>query len=172
MASTLPTFSDLKPQVAPHPPSEVHGLLCGLACGDEPDYRDWRGQLLCAPDADGVLEQLFGTTCQQLLDAELGFHLLLPTDEAPLRVRTPALGAWCRGFISGLGQAMLASDALARWPSHWREVLNDLDKIAQLGRENSEPDTEEDEVAYAELVEHVRLCVLLMRQNRTDADPA
>lgn len=151
--------------------AECHGLLCGLLClsrsENAGDYLEQlQGmQLLVEPGpalSDAMVEA-WGGTAQQLADEEMGFELWLPDDEESLEVRTIALAQWCSGFLAGLGSGgqldALSDDA--------REAIDDLQQIARAELSppvNGEPESEEDESAYTEIVEYVRIVALTMRE--------
>jgi uncharacterized protein YgfB (UPF0149 family) len=148
-------------------PAQAHGMLCGMLCADPTlDSQPWLAQLRSETMAENLLSreillELFAATVSQLDDETLGFTLLLPDDGTDLSRRADALGHWCQGFISGLGAGGLIDDSAMSAEVH--EVLVDLDKIARVGFETEDAD-EEDEVAYAEIVEYVRIAVMLLSQ--------
>ncbi len=144
---------------------DLHGSLCGfLAAGGASDSTSWpEGLALDAIAADRLradqpLGELFAASVAQLNDDELGFQLLLP-DDAALDNRAEALLAWCRGFIGGFGLAggRTASDDA-------QEALADLGRIAATVL--SFEDAEQDAQSLEELVEFVRIAVLLLNSER------
>ncbi len=147
-------------------PAEAHGLLCGLLCAArEAVHEVWMTQLA----GEGVLDleeaerlrAVVDATAAQLEDPDLGFDLVLPDDESPLDERATALGEWCHGFIVGfgLGQGEEGVNDTVR------EVLEDLAEISQVSAQPEDCQTEEDEDSYAELVEYVRVAVLLVNEH-------
>lgn len=142
--------------------SELHGGLCGWLAGGGADAPGWLQRVLVDEDlpqpAEGdALDRLRKASVAQLEDRDFGFELLLPDAEASLEARSGALFEWCRGFIGGFGLAGGASPPLSEEGS---EALADL---AQLARATPEPDgDEEDEDAFAEIEEFVRVAVLLL----------
>lgn len=153
-------------------PAEVHGLLCGNACaGGALDDQAWL-QRLCeqagedlalTADAEALL-WFRNRALVNLGDADLRFDLLLPPEAAPLADRLQALSAWCSGFLSGFGLAGGSSDRLDEDAA---SGLNDLAAIADLDADSEERDAED---SYAELVEYVRVVVLLILQQRVASD--
>ena len=87
------------------------------------------------------------------------FSLLLPDDSAALPVRTRALSDWCGGFLYGLALGGIREDA--DLPETVREVMRDFYEISHAGFVTDAPD-EGDETAYVEIVEYVRISVLLL----------
>lgn len=151
---------------------ELHGALCGyLAAGSVPRRADWVSQLEI--DADGVavanepvLDSLFVASCAQLADADLGFSLLLPADEAPVGERVDALLGWCRGFLGGFGLGVGSTPTLS---PDAQEALQDMGRIA--GFSFGEDEAERDEEALAEVAEFVRVAALLLHADTArDAD--
>lgn len=140
-------------------PAEAHGALAGALCATV-GYRleDWLGEIL--PDArassmaPGVLRDLFGETEGALVGDAMDLELLLPADDRPLGERAEALGAWCQGFLYGLGSSRVPD--LERLPGDVGEVVRDLAQISHVGADAAEAD-ETGESAYAELVEFVRV---------------
>lgn len=142
--------------------SELHGALSGWLAGGGDPARDWLRRVLVddtlpVPDETDPLQQLRIATAAQLEDRDFGFDLLLPAAEASLQERSGALFDWCRGFIGAFGLAAGATPPLSDEGS---EALADL---AQLAAATAEPDgDEEDEAAYAEIEEFVRVAALLL----------
>jgi uncharacterized protein YgfB (UPF0149 family) len=88
----------------------------------------------------------------------------LPDDDELLEDRTIALAQWCGGFLAGLasgGEFEVLSE-------EGREAIDDLQQIARAeltAPEGEGPDNEEDEVAFTEIVEYVRVVTLMMRED-------
>ena len=168
--------------------SESHGVLCGLLCVKGfVSYDEWKRllhdeqksqpawndedideeingmnddrQAGSAMDDDwGLLQDLYEETLRQLSDDDYGFSLLMPEDEQPLRLRTQALVEWCEGFLFGLGAGEVKD--FAQLPDDVNEISHDLAEISRAYHEDES--TEADEVAYTELVEYVRVGVLVI----------
>lgn len=151
-------------------PAEVHGTLCGMVCARgavEPDA--WVAELaatatpgdLPARDDVRALLALHQETARQLTDPALAFAPLLPADEESLARRTEALGEWCQGFLIGLTRDGVRD--LKRLPEQSMEVVKDLVNVARVS-EYEQHEREEDEVAFTEIVEYVRMGVLLVHE--------
>ena len=142
--------------------SEAHGLLCGMRCSDPGvSAQRWLAQIDAdQPPSDPLLDTLYAATCAQLSDDGLGLRLLLPDDDALLAERAEALGHWCQGFLAGLALGSRLPDPM---PPDAAEVLGDLARIAQVGFD-AEDNDESDEEAYAEIIEYVRMGVLVVLQ--------
>lgn len=144
--------------------AESHGILCGmLSAGGHVAERDWLSQVV--PEEKSGMERydtllaLFHATVWQLGDPQFSFTMLLPDDEAPLEDRTQGLAHWCSGFLYGLGLGGVTEST--QLPGEAAEVLGDLAKIASVDYELDEAG-EEEERAYEEVVEYVRVAALLV----------
>ena len=157
--------------------AECHGALSGWLAsglGDDPlplleTLLDDGGQASDAAAARcrELLVEAHGALRRDLEGDELKFAPLLPHDESPLPGRVAALGEWCEGFLFGLG---LAGDAAVQGGSEVREVVEDFAQIARAGLDDGNG-SEADEVAYAELVEYLRVGALLVHDTLKQAPP-
>ena len=157
--------------------AECHGALSGwLASGLGDDPLPLLETLLDdggdAADAAAVrcremLVEVHGELRRDLGGDELKFAPMLPHDESPLPGRVAALGSWCEGFLFGLG---LAGDAAVQGGTEVREVVEDFAQIARAGLDDGSG-TEADEVAYAELVEYLRVGTQLVHETLSKAPP-
>ena len=135
-------------------PAEFHGQVTGLWCRSGQLPHDL-GIPDASPDVSGwdELRGLAGQIWRQLDDPECGYNLLLPDDDAGLAMRVDAMAEWCAGLLFGLayaGELDLdnASDAVC-------EAIEDLTEISRI--ELSPEGGEEDEQAFAEIVEYLRV---------------
>jgi uncharacterized protein YgfB (UPF0149 family) len=144
--------------------AEAHGTLVGALCA-APEYRleDWISEILPEGPADpavtATLRRVFLGTGQALGDGNMEFEVLLPADDRAIGQRAEALGAWCQGFLYGLGSSQIGDSS--KLPGEAGEFVRDLMEITRVGVDLE--DTEEsNERAYAELVEFVRVGVQLL----------
>ncbi len=154
-------------------PAELHGQLCGLLCSrPDLDLQQWltesvpelisarqQGDALAA-EAAGLLEQLFLDTDADIQDRDLGFQLFLSDDSVDLNQRLIELAEWCTGFLLGL--AMGGIKEYKGLPGDIPELMEDLVEISRAGSYELQ-DEDEDENAYVELLEYVRMGVMLIR---------
>lgn len=152
-------------------PAEAHGIAVGLLCAGATDtYACWERELL---DGGGVgdvladecrrsLRALHDATAAALDDADMGLSLLLPDDDRPLAERAEALRDWCAGFLYGLGVAGIAPDRALS--AEGREALHDFTELTRLDAEHV-ADSESEEGALTEIVEFVRVAVLLIGED-------
>lgn len=172
----LPEFNEVAHQLAEVDalisPAEAHGLLSGCICAGsrisgksifEPIFGDTISQTASVRE---MLMSLYHISSQQLYDADFTFELLLPIDDASLLDRAKALKEWCQGFISGLG---LAGVTIEQCQSE--DVQNSLHHIAEIAKLNVRNivAADEDEKAFMEVVEYVRLAVMSIYMEFTDS---
>lgn len=154
--------------------AECHGIACGLLVRQHkanPDaYFDLLALLEVArdpqPDFRTTLEDLFTASRDQLCDDQLGLTLWLPGDTESLEDRTAALAQWCNGFLASIGAG--DDQRLNSLSGEATESLADLQEIAmaEIGESDGADggDLEEEEVAFAEIVEYIRIAVLILRE--------
>jgi hypothetical protein len=140
-------------------PSDLHGSLIGYLCaGGRTDVRHWlRALEIDSPPNAESLDRVFADCTASLDDPELRFEPLLPDSETPIDTRADALVDWCRGFLGGLGLGGKSGTSVSDDAS---EILRDLGTIA--GSRFEYENAEEDESALAEVIEFVRVGVLLL----------
>lgn len=167
LTSPLPTYNDvanaLNKTAGNFDAAQTHGLMCGLICATsgKADTR-WENLILGEkknPEAHEVLLELYETSYHQMSEFSFEFSLLLPDDSVDINVRTEALGLWCQGFITGLEQGNIAVDKQP--PGDVSDALNDIIEISQVSYGDL-TDDDEDETAYFELVEYVRLAIIMI----------
>lgn len=153
--------------------AELQGLLCGHLCaGDRPGEARWRQLALEFMDLEfldvteeqsSLLTLLLEKTQALLTDQEFGFRPLLPSDAMSLEARTRELGAWCEGFLHGLGQA-IGKSGLSPETGLSDDVagaLRDLAHISQVEAiGDGDLERDENEAYWVELVEYVKVAVL------------
>ena len=149
------------------PVAEGHGCLCGALCvSDEYSLDRWLEELVPVEDGaviPGEVEQpmrlLYADTLRALRGDEMDFQPFLPDDGVALEQRTKALSQWCQGFLYGLGSVRELQPQ--QLPKTIDEILLDFSNI---GRAEVDPsgNAEEDEEAYAEVVEYIRAATQLV----------
>ncbi|NII09776.1 UPF0149 family protein [Oleiagrimonas sp. C23AA] len=146
--------------------SELHGSMTGfLSAGGRAETARLLDALKLESDdtqAPALLSRLYRDCMVQLDDPQLAFEPLLPGDEASLDARADALVEWCRGFLGGFG---LAGVEAKRLSEDSQEMLRDLATIASSQLDHG--DSEEDEQAFAEVSEFVRVGAMLLHAEMT-----
>lgn len=167
---TLPPLdqivSELRRDLPGVTPAELHGSLCGyLSGGPVPDRAHWLAQVMSdagviEPAPGSALDRLYAASLAQLDSPDFDFELLLPDAQAPVSERGDALVAWCRGFLGGFGLASGQRPGLSEDAS---EALSDIGSIASSDLDYEDP--EADEAALEEVVEFIRVAVLLLHSD-------
>jgi hypothetical protein len=143
--------------------SDLHGSLTGYLCaGGLAGAEEWPRALEIEPEApstlnDAALRRLYTDCRAQLEDPDLAFEPLLPGSDEPVEQRAEALVEWCRGFLGGVGLSGAQPRGLSVDAT---EVLSDINRIASSRFDYD--DAEEDETALSEVLEFVRVGVLLL----------
>jgi uncharacterized protein len=164
--TSFPNLLNAIGQIGSRPdPFDLHGTLCGVLCvRQHQQAKDWIEEFASkASDKEKKkLVYLFKLAQKQLDSPDLDFRLLLPEDEQPLGKRTEGLASWCRGFLYGLGVGGLAKDTPLDIDA--QEFLRDVANIAKA-KHHSNDNTSESEAAYYEIVEYLRMGVLLIYES-------
>ncbi len=174
MNSALPSYSNVLLTLdrieSEIEPSELHGAFCGLLCANNKTTFDVaRDNLLQSLDLDNLLHKealssltsLFDNTNRQINDPTCDFHLLLPEEES-VEELVFALGEWCQGFLLGL--SLGGVNDLEALPEEGAEIAKDFLEIARAGSLYTIEESEEDEQSFEELMEYVRVGVLLINE--------
>lgn len=150
---------------------EVHGEICGLLCvGSSEKAENYIQSLLEESDVTRYekevrsLAKLLQISYQQMSTMSFDFHLLVPDDEKPLEERAKALGLWCQGFSDGVLNAGIDLAAIKGEES--RDALFHITEIANIDYDYTIV-TEEDEKAFMEVYEYVRMAVLMIHTELT-----
>lgn len=152
--------------------SQVHGIITGLLCGNPKNKAAWEELVTGNQESDSThqsLQLLYEGTAKQLSDFQMDFQLVLPEDGDNLQVRAEGLTLWCQGFLTGLKSAGV--QVAGREPGELTEAIDDLVEIAKMNYEEV-VESEEDEEAYIELVEYVRMAAIMINQELRDQDKA
>jgi yecA family protein len=143
--------------------SDLHGSLTGYVCGGgSAGANGWLDALELKPeryaDFSDALTQLYADCVAWFDDPQEQFEPLLPGTDAAIKTRADALVEWCRGFLGGIGLADIRSRQ--ELSADANEILGDLSTIAASHFEYA--DAEEDETALVEVIEFIRVGVLLL----------
>lgn len=150
-------------------PSELHGLLSGVVSTGLKIRPDSIVTLVlkhvdaeaCSERNRATILTMYDFIEREMFSSDSSYTLFLPDDELDLSQRLRCLAAWCQGFLVGFGTAS-AQKSISQFSPETEEALKDIVNIANLSEDS---DTEEDEVnesSYAELVEYLKVAVLLM----------
>ncbi|HHJ36370.1 MAG TPA: YecA family protein [Gammaproteobacteria bacterium] len=157
--------------------TESHGALCGMLCAQgATEASQWMLHVLgeheestkALQQAGKKLLQIHQLSVEQMNDIDGEFELMLPDDDEPLEARVEALGTWCQGFVFGLAIGGIKEDT--ELPEDSKELIKDIIEISRAGYvvdeeaelAVAEEGDEEDEVAFMEVSEYVRMGTLLI----------
>jgi hypothetical protein len=157
--------------------TESHGALCGMLCAQgATDAAQWMLHVLGEHETSSQtlqqtgkkLLQIHQMSVEQMNDSDAEFELMLPDDDEPLEARVEALGTWCQGFVYGLAIGGIKENT--ELPEDSKELIKDIVEISRAGYVVDEEaemavmdeNDEEDEVAYMEVSEYVRMGILLI----------
>lgn len=147
-------------------PAEAHGTLAGALCSSR-DYGliEWLHEILPddSPEAEAlqssILQNVYDSMVRTLTGSDADFEPLLPDDSASLSERAEALSLWCQGFLYGLGSGAAADPS--KVSTEAGEIIRDFTEITHVGVDAGD-ENEENETAFAEVVEFVRVGVQLL----------
>ena len=148
--------------------AECHGFICAQICIAGILDEDLLTEYLLGNEIDNgeinecrnYLTSLADATAEQFSSPEIELELLMPGEDVSLKIRGVALTEWCQGFLSGVGIAGLGSDGIMSAES--KELVDDLYKISRLDTDNLGDEDSQDEYDLMELVEYVRMGVILI----------
>lgn len=148
-------------------PSEAHGLLCGILCGpyteDRAPFKEWVAGGYLSEKAGVAIDELYQHAKAQLMADSFDLQLYLPEDdETDLTKRAEALTLWCQGFLIGLKLVGIVREDLQH--ADVKEAMSDLEELTKMEYE-AVVESEEDEAAYAELIEYVRMAAMLIHDS-------
>ena len=154
--------------------ADAHGALCGMICARGTiELSEWVDHVIgeqeqgneLLHDVVHRLSELHQSTLEMMNDATGDFKLLLMDDDDPLAERVETLADWCQGFIYGLAAGGIKEGS--ELPEDTAELLKDMIEISRAGHDVDdtgveESDDNDDEEAYMEIEEYVRMGVLLV----------
>ena len=151
------------------PAAECHGMCCGVLCATGQLNVDAMAMQLTGGSENAAVDTiaaLLKATIAQLTEGEFSLKLLLPDEEASLAERSTALGLWCQGFVMGLSAGGVNQDTSLQKDT--RELLMDFTNITHALQEDTVATDmdgdEEEEAAYYEVEEYVRVGVMLINE--------
>lgn len=164
---SAPDFWDLERQLAGTRAltdlPEAHGTLAGALCsGSGVTFQGWLREVFpdgVAGAAETPMLTVYEWTRHALESGQLEFQLLLPDDDEPVTARATALSQWCQGFLYGLGSNPIPD--IEQLPEQVGEIVRDMTAMTRIDVDADES-MEDNEQAYSELVEFVRIGVQLL----------
>ena len=157
--------------------ASLHGMVTGLMVGGASTQAEAYLRSLSmnksGPSYHQAINALFSMytitqTC--LLNFEFNFQLLLPNDEEALKDRLLSFVNWIQGFLQGLDKSGLCLEDFDS--DDTIDILQHLEDFADMDIDTLEDD-EQDEQAYVDITEYVRLAVMqLFADLQADAQQA
>ncbi len=150
--------------------AESQAIACGmLVVNMAADKLKWVQLLVGEIDPDdaaqhqavALLGQLFDETRLQLQDSNLAFELLLADDDVPLANRVEMVQEWCRGFVLGMSLSGVKNNK--GLPEDTQDFLSDMTEIGNAGELQLDDDNES-EASLVEIIEYIRMGVLLINE--------
>ena len=149
------------------PPSELHGLVCGLAAAAPTAFS--MTELVQLVGADALTDEtsvgaFVSDTLEVMFSPDMDFQPLVADDEEELGVRLASLAEWCAGFLGGFGAGVTARspdgpEGASKLPLDVQEIVRDFASIS--GLDDDVDGDEQDENSFMELFEYVRVAAVL-----------
>jgi yecA family protein len=152
--------------------AEAHGILSGLLCSSNFDNDKWLKHVLgetsvqdgLASECEQQLLLLKNYTLEQLNSPNFEFMPLVPDEDESMQERTQAIGAWCEGFLFGLGLA-----GVEKFAGDEKEFINDLVSISRI-ESTGDNDSDENEEHYMQIIEYIKIGVISLYEELTQSD--
>jgi uncharacterized protein len=161
--------------------AQAHGLItAGLALRGADAGTELMARILeqAAPDAaerhecESLLRAEIETTGRALAERLSGFSPLLPGDDEPAARRTEALAHWCEGFLHGLVSSERSAELEKRLAAEpIADIIRDMLEMTRAAADGADA-REEEEQAYVEIVEYLRIAAQLVYEELADTPPA
>ena len=148
--------------------SEAHGTLCGMICiSGQANINQWLSLIFENQDPNDlslqstkqVLTNLYTETLEKFTNSNYDLDIFTHDDNISLDVRIEDLGYWCQGFLYGLSLSGLTD--INKLPEEASEILQDMSDISKAGYSTEDSD-EENENAFAEIIEYIRVGVYVV----------
>lgn len=161
--------------------AQAHGLLSSrLAVEGAGVANVWLAQVLENTDENNAfskecrsqLMELFQATHKVLFERQSAFEPLLPDDGEDTAVRTEALANWSEGYLHGLVSSRhddALRERIAAEPV--ADIVRDMLQITRAGVDDA-VGAEDNEAAYQEIVEYLRVAAQLIYEELAGLRPA
>lgn len=151
--------------------AEAQGMLCGMVCAmGTVERKQWTDLVLADLDPANLLvkevladlQQVYDNVITGMNDPACELDLLLPSGDESLAEGARGLAEWCQGFLLGLANGGVRD--VAKLPPDSREIIEDMVELSRLEHDEQDESPAEDEKAFMEIVEYVRMGVLLINE--------
>lgn len=159
-------------------PAEAQGIICGIVCASGSGNADaWLNEIVGEEELNNLtqrqnheqLKSWHNSVAEQILSDNFDVQLMLPDDEDALADRIDALSDWCQGFLFGL--SMCGIREVEKLPKDAKEIMLDILQISNAGYDKNDDD-EQNEAAYMEIVEYLRVGILIILNELNPSDGA
>lgn len=161
--------------------AQAHGLItAGLAVrgADAGDELIARILEQVAPagaerrECAALLRAQVETTGRVLAERLSGFSPLLPDEDETAECRTEAMAHWCEGFLHGLVSSERSGELQKRLAAEpIADIIRDMLQMTRAVAGGAATQ-EEEEQAYVEIVEYLRIAAQLVYEELADTRPA
>jgi uncharacterized protein len=145
-------------------PAELHGHVTGLILQGEQDINRISEQFVAAVDSHhqklvaSYFDDIFQVSNALLESESFSYDLLLPDDDVEISERLQALASWCQGFLTAGSSKLKQSKSL-----EVKEAIEAIEEIVEIDFNlDSDTPSEQAEQDYVQLVEFLRISVILM----------
>tara|TARA_Y100000590_G_scaffold244993_1_gene275355 strand:- start:868 stop:1416 length:549 start_codon:yes stop_codon:yes gene_type:complete len=152
--------------------AELHGLISSRLCFGINNFQDLTSEdtsddksvtSIQIQEFNNAFLKMIEDAKDQFKKGGFSFEPLLPNDSEPIEYRALGLASWCQGFVDGYGMSVaeleIEIDKLGDGEA--AEIIEDFAQISTLDS-NSISDEQDEEIAFMELVEYVRVSVQLL----------
>jgi uncharacterized protein len=123
-------------------------------------------------DCELLLRAEIEATERALAERLSGFSPLLPADDEPAARRTEALAHWCEGFLHGLVSSERSAELEKRLAAEpIADIIRDMLEMTRAVADGTDA-RDEEEQAYVEIVEYLRIAAQLVYEELADTPPA
>lgn len=156
----------------------AHGLLTGrLAVLGAASATSWQALLLedaasagrMSEEQSALVGEMWAETYRQLTERRSEFAPLLPPDSSSTTERAAALARWCEAFLHGL--VSVSQDDAQRKRLAAEPIAGIIKDMLEITRAAAEGDDEDNEQAFVEIVEYLRVATQLIYEELAELRP-
>ena len=155
--------------------AEYHGLISSRLCFGIDNFEDLTSEdssddksvtSIQIREFNDAFLKMIEEVKDQFKKGGFNFELFLPSDSEPIEYRALGLASWCQGFIDGYGMSIveLSIEIDSLGDGEASEIIEDFAQISTLDS-NSISDEQDEEIAFMELIEYVRVSVQLLYED-------
>ena len=113
---------------------------------------------------ESATTDFIGDCLDDFTSQEMTFKPIISDDEVNLTQRLGELADFCAGFLSGFGASAQpeGDGGIQALPDDVQEIIRDFAAISRLNDDAEEDEEDQDEGAFAEIYEYVRVASVLV----------